>query len=271
MTLALRLSGFHQLEVTEHTIRFPSPGVPEGGLRVVHLTDFHCDRVLTGAEVRQVVERANGLRPDLVVLTGDYATRGTGRVEECARELARLRAPLGVFGVLGNHDIAEGAERVERALAANGVRVLTNRSAQLANGMWVVGLDDCWDGGPEVEAAFRGVPEDAVPLLLTHSAALFPRVAARPMLALCGDTHGGQVYLGAWLTQRVLRGARPYVRGWYACGPGLVYVNRGIGTMKAPVRFNARPEIAVLTLLPGSGELSVDGMDVIPAPCRPLR
>jgi len=253
-SLALRLCGFHSLEVTRHTVRFP--GLDET-LRLVHLTDFHCDAVLTGERIREVVEQANGLDPDLVVMTGDYATRRTGRTEECVRELARLTHRLGIFAVLGNHDHENGTAMVEALLRAHGIEVLTNRSTRLDNGLWLAGLDDVWEGRPDVGAAFAGIPEGAVPLLLTHSAIAAPDLPGRPMVALCGDTHGGQVYV-PWLTQQALPGTRPYIRGWYRRGQRLLFVNRGIGTQKVPVRFNARPEIAVITLVPAPAELSLE-------------
>jgi uncharacterized protein len=252
--LARRLAGLHQLEVTRHAVYVP--GLARR-VTAAHLTDFHCDEVVTSRYLRELVERTNALEPDLALLTGDYASRGTGRLEECLTALSGLRAPLGRFAVLGNHDHANGAAEARAGLAAHGFRELMNESVEVQGGLWLVGVDDCYDGRPDVPRAFSAVPAGATPIVLTHVPRLALRLVGSPVVILSGDTHGGQVYVPG-LTQRLLPGTRTFCRGWYRVAEGLVFVNRGIGTMKAPVRFNARPEIALITFIPTDGPLTLE-------------
>lgn len=245
--LALRLRAYDRLEVREHRVTLPGLERP---LRLVHLTDFHCEPGFPAERVEEVVRRANALDPDVIALTGDYATRGAGFAPQCARALGGLRARHGCFAVLGNHDIVEGPVEVERALAGQGIRVVTNQAVAAPGALWIVGADDCWIGEPDLDRPLRQVPAGGVPVVLTHSANLFAAGMPRRLVALCGDTHGGQVYF-PWLTRRALPGGRTFLRGWYRRGPGLIYVSRGIGTMKIPLRLFARPEITLFHLEPG--------------------
>src|SRR5207249_8961519 len=144
------------------------------------------------------------------------------------------------------HDYLTDGAAVERALTASGIRVLTNRNTQPAEGLWLVGLDDSWTGRPDLDQALSGVPGGVTPILLTHNPAICRKAMVRPMLILCGHTHGGQIYVRG-LTERLMSGIRTtgLLRGWYEENGGMIYVNRGIGTVNVPLRFLARPEITL--------------------------
>jgi predicted MPP superfamily phosphohydrolase len=235
------------------------PGWQHDGLRVAVISDLHTGAPHTGLDrVERIVELLWAERPDLVALLGDYVDQhvalGTDVAPEAvARRLARLWAPLGAVAVLGNHDWIEGGERVRAALRDEGIRVLENDSLQLSNGQWVLGLADASTRVPDVAGTYEDLPADAVPLVLSHDPDLFPTLPDRPQLVLSGHTHGGQVDLPGirepWVPSRF--GDRYTGGGVVRSGHRRLYVSRGVGTSRLPVRLRARPEVAVLTVRRG--------------------
>ncbi len=241
-----------EIEVTRH--RVPMRGL-QAPTRVVQLTDLHRSWCVPEDFIAHVVARTNALKPDLVLLTGDFITRSADYAQSCAEQLGQLRAPLGRYGVLGNHDYAAsggyGAITVAIRLAEVGIGLLINRNEPLANGLWLVGLDDCWMGRPDPVAAFDGVPRDQPTLAMTHNPDLFGTLRRYPCLTLAGHTHGGQINIPC-VTRMLIDTRARYLRGWFRAPemPGRMYVSRGLGVVGIPMRFRSRPEIAVFDLLP---------------------
>jgi predicted MPP superfamily phosphohydrolase len=207
--------------------------------------------------VARIVQTVNDARPDLVALLGDYVDPEVAlgeRVEPeaVAERLGALAAPLGVFAVLGNHDWRADGERVRHALREQRIEVLENDcvSVDLAGEvLWVVGLADATTRRPDVTTPFSLVPESAPLLVLTHDPDVFPKLPERPLLALAGHTHGGQVNVPI-VRERVtpsVHGDR-YAGGLFHRGERVMYVSRGIGTSSYPVRFRAVPEVVMLTV-----------------------
>jgi len=265
-----------RFEVSEHRVplRFLPPAL--SGLRVVHLTDLHVGPFFGRTALKRVVTLANACRPDVVVLTGDFVNfRSLRFLAGATAELSELRARLGVFACLGNHDHWEGVEAVCAALREAGVTVLVNESVELAAGLWLAGVDDRMSGEADPQKTVHGVPTGAAVVLLSHNPTILPEVAGHPWLVLSGHTHGGQVALplvGArhtptlpgwrWVVQQYegvgvrVHGGRSdaiathrYPAGWYRDGQAALYVSRGIGLNQTwPFRLNCPPEIACLAL-----------------------
>jgi predicted MPP superfamily phosphohydrolase len=229
-----------------------------GALTVGVLADLH-----TGAphvdldRVARVVERMNREHPDLVVLLGDYADPSVALGERVEPEpvsarLAELRAPLGRFAVLGNHDWHHYGGRMERALRDQGIAVLENDAARIAGAaspFWVVGVADAMTRNPRVDLALARVARGEPVLLLCHDPDVFPAVPDSVALTLSGHTHGAQVDLPL-LRDRVTpsqHGTRYTDRHHVEDGRHL-YVSSGVGTSRLPIRVRARPEIALLRL-----------------------
>ena len=235
------------LHVTQHTVALPLART--GSLTIAHLTDLHLSPWIPRDYLADTVDQCNRLRPDLTVLTGDFISQSIVYAPPCAELVGRLRAPLGVFAVLGNHDHWLNAETVTEALMEAGVTPLTNRAARLPNGAWLVGIDDVWAGRPRLAVALQSVPLDAPLVLLSHNPRGFDRLADRPALVLSGHTHGGQVALPG--VKRVLppdMAGTPYVEGWYRDGAKQMYVSRGVGMVFPPVRFRVPPEFSLFTI-----------------------
>ncbi len=223
------------------------------GLRIVHLTDIHHSLFTPLEDVQRAVHLANQLRPDVVALTGDYVTFSRTYIWPVARALGKLRARLGVFAVLGNHDFQVDPGEVTRALASQRIRVLRNSHFALrsrASILWIVGVDDLWWSTDDWDLALRSVPSRDAKILLCHNPVGIHRAAAYGIdFVLSGHTHGGQVRLPVVgsVYGRSKLGER-FVEGWNRLDGTQIYVNRGIGKVLLPLRLGCPPEIARLRL-----------------------
>ena len=223
-------------------------------LRAVFLVDLHYGPLVDAAAVAGWTALARAWSPDLVLWGGDLVDRAVSDdVAPLLAEVERLRAPLGAYAVLGNHDRAAfGSETsgfVDR-LTTGGVRVLTNDSARVRDDLVVAGVDDLIKGRPDLAAALAGRTPGAATILLSHNPDVLPDVPADVGLTLAGHTHGGQICLpgGVPIVTSSRYGLR-FARGWID-GPALGYVSRGLGFGWIPVRAYCPPELTVLDLLP---------------------
>ena len=253
----------HHLEVVEHTIRLRR--LPEAfhGLRIVQVSDIHYDDYTEPFFVREVVNRINTLRPDVVLLTGDFVTYGplpkhlSARLSyPCAEILNDIQCPHR-FASLGNHDTLVGCDTVIDALKVQGIPTLANSSLPYERDgarLWFAGLRSSVEDFPELHEAMPALaaPNEPV-ILLAHEPDYAIHAAKYGVdLMLSGHTHGGQVRLPFVGTPGFMlpRGGRYFVRGYFNVGPLQLYVNRGIGTVGLPMRFRCPPEISLLTLQP---------------------
>ncbi len=240
------------LSLTRHIVRIPGLSGP---LRVVQLSDLHRSWCVSESFIAQIVAQANALRPDLFLLTGDFVTRSSGYADSCMRHLADLRAPMGRYAVLGNHDYwcdhNTGAPVIAAHLADIGIVLLTNRSVRLGHNLRLVGVDDGHAGNPNLPLAFERVEQEEGVITITHNPMLFPLLSHYPCVTLAGHTHGGQVNIPL-ITDAIVGGNTRFMRGWYRepNAPGRLYVSRGLGTVHVPLRINSAPEIALFDLIP---------------------
>jgi hypothetical protein len=234
------------------------------GIRVAHLSDIHHGCWMPLEQVERVVAQANALRPDLVLLTGDYVHQSPAYIDPVARALGALRARMGAVAVLGNHDWWEGAPRMRQALAAAGIPLVDNGRLVLTpegrlepraeRGLCIAGIGDLWEDETDFAAALDGVPDAMPRLLMSHNPDAaeedaLSRGGWRVDLMLSGHTHGGQVWVPG-LGHPVVpsRYGQKYAGGLVQ-GPACpVLVSAGIGMAVLPVRFATPPEIIELTL-----------------------
>lgn len=247
------------LEVHPSTLALPGWPAAHAPLSVALLADLHTGAPWQGLDaLAQVVETTNALRPDLVLLLGDYVIHGVvgGRFvppEESAPVLGRLRAPLGVFAVLGNHDHWFDAGRVRAALESAGVVVLEDQARRVereGGAFWLVGLKDWWETDRDLAGALAQLGDDAPALAFTHNPDVFATLPDRFALVIAGHTHGGQVALPL-LGRPVVpsRYGERYAVGHVVEEGRHLFVTTGIGTSIVPVRLGVPPEIALLLLL----------------------
>ena len=243
-------------EITEMDIHIRRLSPAYDGLKIVHLTDIHHSLYTPLEDVERAVKMTNHLQPDLICLTGDYVTFSPTYIWPVAQVLGRLRARMGVFAVLGNHDFNVDADEMTRALEAQHIHVLRNSHISLGSGhdhLWLVGVDDLWWSADDLEAGMRHVPARDPKILLCHNPVGIRMAAEHHIdLVLSGHTHGGQVrlpLLGAWYGRSKL--GKRFVQGWNRLDGTQIYVSRGIGKVVLTLRAGCPPEIACLRLRSG--------------------
>jgi len=266
-----------RLRVTRYHVT--PPKWPSGlRLRVAVIADLHaCDPWMSLGHIETIVERTNALHPDVIVLLGDYVA-GHRRMlrqvpaAEWASGLAKLKAPLGVHAILGNHDYwddrtvqqkGQGKTVAHRALEAAGIPVYENEATRLNKGgqsFWLAGLADqlafmpAWRFGSvsrigidDLDATLAKVTDDAPVILLAHEPDVAMRVPSRVAVQLSGHTHGGQVRLFGWSPVVPSRYGNRLAYGHtkFNCD---VIVSGGLGCSIMPFRFGVPPEIVLVTL-----------------------
>ena len=264
------------------------------GLSIVQISDIHLSGYMPRTQVRRAVEMANGLGAHLAVVTGDFITGASDPLPDCIEEIRQLRAPLGIWGCNGNHEIYARVESLAQALFAQaGMKLLRGENAQLTfNGapFNLMGVDyqrERTSDGHKKQTLLNVeqlVRRDMPNILLSHNPNSFPRAAELGIeLSLAGHTHGGQIQVEI-LDHRLspARFITDYIAGLYqrplfapsldtprysrvdgyseaprvsrlpaAVNPGgmaSLYVNRGLGTVGAPVRIGVPPEITLIVL-----------------------
>ena len=254
------------------------PHWPAGSkLRIVALADIHaCRPWMTAERIASLVEDANALQPDLIVLLGDYIAGMrlvTDQVtpSQWAAALSGLKAPLGVLSILGNHDwwndgfaqrAGAGPTIARKALEKVGIPVLENDVVWLekdGHGFWIAGLADQLALRPTKDrTGFRGLDDldgtlarvsDTSPvILLAHEPDIFPKVPWRVSLTLSGHTHGGQVRLFGYSPVVPSRFGNRYAYGHVVENDRNLIVSGGLGFSILPLRFGVRPEILSIDL-----------------------
>lgn len=253
-----------RIVVTERTLHFPD--LPEAlrGLRIAHLSDFHCqrDRDIERSS-RVAVSLAMARQADLIAISGDLFDT-CDEAAECAHQLAGLQAPLGVWAVPGNHDRAHGdpfstfeappedIATLRSALQALGIRLLANEAELLSvHGatIAIAGSDEYAFGRDDIAAALEGTDAADLVILLCHTPDLLddPR-AGDADLILCGHTHGAQIQLpGIGAPWAPVWRDRRRAAGLLSANGQLCYVSRGVASATR-ARLNCLPEVAILTL-----------------------
>lgn len=228
-------------------------------LRIALLSDIHIGgRHVAAARVETIVAQVNALTPDIILIPGDFINGHKPRSEHSAAfnteidqglgALAQLKAPLGVFASIGNHDVWYDANVVEGRLIASGLTVLHNRAMNLPNGSCIVGLAD-HDTQEEDPRAYSDCKSGTEPIVLMHSPDSFSVLRSDTALAVVGHTHGGQINLPL-IGRRVTATAvgEKYAYGTVDMNGVPAFVTAGIGTSILSARFRAPPEIVLIEL-----------------------
>jgi uncharacterized protein len=253
------------LQVTRQPIKLANLPRAFHGFRIAQLSDIHVGPFMSEDQIRKFARIANDLKPDLIALTGDFVTWDASTAPAVVNALSSLNAPLGVYGSLGNHDEwAEAEDVLTELFARAGVRILRQEHTVITAGnesFNLIGVDftnsrSMSVGGWHLSSyKLEGVEKLMVPgtanILLSHNPDSFNRAAEMGIdLSLAGHTHGGQLAL-EFISPEIApsRLITPYVAGWFERPGGQLYVNRGIGTIAAPMRVGAPPEITVYELL----------------------
>lgn len=270
-----------RLRVQRYAVAARAPWPAGLTITIAVLTDIHaCEPWMSAARIESIVRRTNALGADLVVLLGDYVASQrlvTRYVDaaEWAPMLGALRAPLGVFAVLGNHDWWDDPAAQRRgggpviagaAISQQGIRVLENEAVEIVHRdgrFWIAGLADQLAllpsrrrrghpriGLDDLAGTLAQVPKDAAAILLAHEPDIFPRVPERISLTLSGHTHGGQIRLFGHSPVVPSRYRNRYAYGHVREHTDLI-VSGGLGCSIAPVRLGVPPEIVLVEIASG--------------------
>jgi uncharacterized protein len=238
------------------------PSWPAGRkLSVTVIADLHSGGPnMLVPHVQHVIDTANGLNSDLVVLLGDYIARYRFKTERLpdgrlSAELGRLKAPLGVWAILGNHDWWYEISTVRRALADARIPVLENNAVKLGTEgrqFWLAGIGDQlahllghgrFRGEDDLPGTLAQVRTDDPVLLLVHEPDIFPRVPDRVALTLAGHTHGGQIRLPfIWPAFVPSKFGKRFAYGHIVEDGRHMIVSGGLGTSVVPARLGVPPE-----------------------------
>ena len=251
------------VRVEQSKVRFPGrEGVPHG-LRIVQLTDIHRSSLVHDSYIKKCTSAAVGLKPDIILLTGDYVTHGEGFDKGFAGLFEPLKAPLGTYAVFGNHDGGRWARlrgglkttrAISNAFHEVGIHTLVNETVKVPykNGTFtIVGFGDLYARQFKPNEAYAGVDEDSFTIALSHNPDTVSRLVKHGYtfdLMFCGHTHGGQVNIPFIGPPVVPVNDRRFIAGLHKISRGYVYTSRGIG-MVLGMRFNCPPEITLFEVI----------------------
>jgi len=245
----------NRMRMTETRISVPGLAKDLDGLRIAQLTDIHYGPYFGRRDLERAVAMANELRAKLTVVTGDFISIRQDPLDDCLALLKHLKADAGVYGCLGNHEIAADCEAYcTEAAGRIGMRILRHQQATLKFGaaeLNIAGIDYQRVRTQYLRHAEELLRPGAANLLLSHNPDVFPVAAQQGWdVTLSGHTHGGQVdfeILGEHLNPA--RFFTPYIYGTYEQAGKSVLVSRGLGTVGAPIRAGAPPEVNLIKLV----------------------
>ncbi len=240
--------------VTLHSARLPDSWV---GRTILVFSDTHLGFGMTTKDVQRFGDLMKTETPDLVLFLGDCVDATTpddeAFLEAAGKAFGQVRAPLGKYAVIGNHDDRRDEElgKFRTVMDAAGFTVLDNRSVPV-DGILLGGLAESYSGDPDIQATFPSGNDGMFKILLAHQ----PRLGmsaqvlsyAAPDLVFSGHTHGGQItFFGLPVpVYGTLLG--PYISGACTKGSTTVFVTKGVGDYGVKARFYCRPEYVVVTL-----------------------
>jgi uncharacterized protein len=259
--LAAWLAHWERAELLTPEIDIAIRGLPPAfvGYRIALVTDLHRGPVVPVWWLEHLADRVVELKPDLVVLGGDFVSHAKSDLHDLQRVLARYTAADGAMAVLGNHDHWVGADAVAAVIRGAGAEIMHNRHRLIRRGAAALalgGVDDFTHGAVRPRDALRDVPPDVPRVLISHNPDLIEYLPAdlRVDLMLSGHTHNGQVHwpiIGP-LTVPSQFGRR-YMHGLHRVGERWIYVSAGVGSSAMPLRLGNPPELPVIRLVADAG------------------
>jgi uncharacterized protein len=243
------------IEINSLQLTLPHLSSEFDGYRIVQISDIHRDKWMTQERFQKIISLVNEQKPDLIAITGDLVTHFSPSIIPTLKfVLDKFTAKDQTVAVLGNHDYLNNSKAIIQAIEEGGITYLNNAVYTLHRGsamLHIAGVDDVWLGEPRLDLVLKQLPNEGAAILLAHEPdfADISAVTGRFDLQLSGHSHGGQVRLPL-LTEMVLpRFGRKYYSGRYQVGNMIQYTNRGVGMSDTHLRFAARPEITVFTLV----------------------
>ena len=241
------------IKVTE--IEIKSADIPESfnGSKIVFITDIHLGPYLSAERLSGIVDQINGIKPDIILLGGDYVHYRSQYIEPVFRELGKLRSVYGTYGVLGNHDHYSDAVLTRKMMEKYGVNSVDNQSVWIKKGndsIKIGGVGDFWRDVQTPQNTLKDLKKSDFAIMLSHQPDYIEKIDTNLIdLTLSGHTHGGQITLfGWWAPILPSKYGQKYRYGLIDDEKMKAYISSGIGTVAVPFRFFCRPEIVVIHL-----------------------
>lgn len=246
--------------VRKTDIKLPNLSTTLDGLKIVQISDLHLGSFYDYSAFQEVTRIVNSLKPDMIVVTGDFVNNSPKELKENYNDLKLLKADIGIYSCLGNHDhyMSDAEHKILlKVLDEVGANILINRNEKLLindSSLNIVGVDNYGmrQKYGDFNKAFSRIKEEETSILLCHDPTNWDiniRNKFPADLTLSGHTHGGQV---AWefngLEFKPAKFVYRQSEGLYKNGNNQLYVNRGIGTVGPPLRIGVKPEITEITL-----------------------
>lgn len=222
-------------------------------VKIVAVSDLHLGYNIGNKELAKWVNMINAERPDIVLIGGDLIDTHLQPLwdKDMASELRRLKAPLGVYGVPGNHEYISGIEESVKFYDAAGITCLRDSASPAGETLYIVGRDDISNyDRKSLQLLTSGLDDDRLVILLDHQPADLNDAADNGvMLQFSGHTHKGQVWPISWITNAIFEKAHGYIRK----GDTHYYISSGLGIWGGKFRIGSRSEYVVINLMPQSG------------------
>lgn len=250
--------GYMHLEtylIKINRISFSSENIPESfqNKTIVFISDVHHGPYVSQKRVAKAVNKINALKPDIVVLGGDYIDLKAKYIDPVFDELEKLKAPLGVYAVLGNHEYWEDELKVKQRIQKAGFNACDNASYWVrlkSDSIKIGGVGDLWEAKQDIDQTINDVDESDFCVLISHNPDYIETMQTQLVdLTLSGHTHGGQVtFFGLWAPILPTEYGQKYRYGYKQFDHTKAYITSGVGVVGVPFRFFSQPEIAVLKL-----------------------
>jgi uncharacterized protein len=223
------------------------------GKKIVFITDIHYGSPLSGLQMKIILKRLKNIKPDIVLFGGDYVVTNKKFIKPIFQILKTIEAPLGKFGVLGNHDHWASQEISERAMEDAGIINLDNRSVWIkvgADQIKIGGVGDLWNDKQDIDATISDVEKTDLVFLVSHNPDFAEKLDTDLIdYCLSGHVHGGQInFFGFFAPLTYSDHGQKYVKGFVKTDRAKVIVSKGVGVVNLPFRFFAHPEIVLLEL-----------------------
>jgi predicted MPP superfamily phosphohydrolase len=250
LVAAVLINGYRAVMLPAVThVHIEIPGKDAGGtdsLTLVMMSDIHIGEIIRRPQVKRYVEMSNALEPDLIVMPGDLLDYDLHRAEaeDVAAELRRLKAPLGVYAVNGNHEYRANRFAKWKWIERTGAQLLVDTALLVANSFYLIGRDDYINKRrAPLQSIMQGIKAEKPVILIDHQPRTFSEASMNKIdLGLYGHTHFGQFRpysLALYLIYKC-----PY--GYYRLGPSQFYVSSGLGVAGPPYRVGTKSEMVVL-------------------------
>ena len=246
------IAGQHAVRINRYRITLPRLPRSFDGFTIVQLTDLHYGYFTSLDLMQRVLSSANAIPHDLTVCTGDYILDKSAQVDELWPLICELKAPEGVFSVLGNHDHGSCLDRSRYWLEKSGqnIRRAVRKIERNGETLWFAGAGDYWWDSFSIDKVLEPIPRNECRILLAHNPDSADTVAHEHAdLVISGHTHGGQINLPFIGSPFYSVKNKAFTSGLCRSTRGFpVFISKGIGMTRIPVRINCDPEIAILEL-----------------------